>query len=75
MLIILMNFINVVVVVLLSDENPLAMFVVTEHGGHLGYYESLGLFKISEITWMDKAILQYILAVMCVKSAQRSNPS
>jgi len=44
------------------------MFVVTQHGGHLGYYESGGLFGISDITWMDKAILQYILAVLCVKS-------
>ncbi|XP_048589593.1 monoacylglycerol lipase ABHD2 [Nematostella vectensis] len=55
-------------------ENPNAMFVVTEHGGHLGYYEG-GLIGISDLTWLDRSLLQYILAVLSITSINASKTS
>lgn len=61
--------------------NPNAIFVVTRHGGHLGFYEG-GPFSVSTLTWMDRAIMQYIIAVMgilgsgaCVSQAKERKTS
>jgi len=43
--------------------NESALFVVTYHGGHLGFFEG-GLFGVSPLTWLDKALMQYIVAVL-----------
>ena len=47
--------------------NESAVFVVTHHGGHLGFYEG-GFFTVFPLTWLDKAVIQYIKAVLKVKN-------
>ena len=47
--------------------NESAVFVVTHHGGHLGFYEG-GFFTVFPLTWLDKAVIQYINAVLKVKN-------
>ena len=44
------------------DYNPNAMFVRTDHGGHLGYFEG-GWFFHNEMRWTDRLIFQYITAL------------
>ena len=51
-----------------SECNEAALFVVTHHGGHLGFYEG-GFFTVSPLTWLDKAVMQYIMAVLKVKQS------
>lgn len=50
--------------------NESAVFVVTHHGGHLGFYEG-GFFTVFPLTWLDKAVIQYILAVLKVKKEEK----
>ncbi|XP_078343367.1 monoacylglycerol lipase ABHD2-like isoform X1 [Oculina patagonica] len=52
--------------------NESAIFVVTHHGGHLGFYEG-GLFTVYPLTWLDKAVMQYIMAVMNVKQSEKES--
>ena len=54
--------------------NESALFVVTYHGGHLGFYEG-GLVDVSPLSWMDKALIQYIKAVMKVKRSSKDSSS
>ena len=35
---------------------------MTRHGGHLGFYEG-GVMAISPLTWLDKAVMEYVTAV------------
>lgn len=39
------------------------MFVVPFHGGHLGFFEG-GFLSVYPLTWLDKALMQYIIAVV-----------
>ncbi|XP_067936020.1 abhydrolase domain-containing protein 2-like [Watersipora subatra] len=55
--------------------NSKALFVITKYGGHLGFYESeegSRLFAHGVYTWLDKAVIQYIGAVLLV-TAQASS--
>ena len=54
--------------------NESALFVVTYHGGHLGFYEG-GILDVSPLSWMDKALIQYIKAVMKVKRSSKDSSS
>lgn len=54
--------------------NEAALFVVTHHGGHLGFYEG-GFFTVSPLTWLDKAVMQYIMAVLKVKQSEEKSSS
>ena len=56
-----------------SECNEAALFVVTHHGGHLGFYEG-GLLTVSPLTWLDKAVMQYIMAVLKVKQSEEKSP-
>ena len=42
-----------------ASVNSKAVFVLTEEGGHLGFYEG-GLLIPNTITWMDRLVVQYI---------------
>lgn len=55
-----------------SECNEAALFVVTHHGGHLGFYEG-GLLTVSPLTWLDKAVMQYIMAVLKVKKSEEQS--
>lgn len=55
-----------------SECNEAALFVVTYHGGHLGFYEG-GLLTVSPLTWLDKAVMQYIVAVLKVKQTENKS--
>jgi len=46
---------------------------VTYHGGHLGFYEG-GVVDVSPLSWMDKALIQYIKAVLKVKRSSKQTP-
>ena len=52
--------------------NESALFVVTYHGGHLGFYEG-GVLDVSPLSWMDKVLIQYIKAVMKVKRSSKDS--
>ncbi|XP_064616672.1 monoacylglycerol lipase ABHD2-like [Liolophura sinensis] len=56
-------------------EHKNALFVVTKHGGHLGFFEH-GLVKPDRITWLDRAVLQFANAVvsLCDIRADQGNP-
>ncbi|CAJ1055989.1 monoacylglycerol lipase ABHD2 isoform X3 [Xyrichtys novacula] len=46
----------------LSEKMPNVMFVLTQHGGHLGFFEGAVLFP-QPLTWMDKVIVEYTDAI------------
>ena len=43
------------------DLNPCAMFVRTQYGGHLGFFEG-GVVRANAVSWIDRLILQYARA-------------
>lgn len=57
--------------VLFLVVNDKALFVITKHGGHLGFYEAegAGLLTYGAYTWLDKAVVQYASAVLLVTAS------
>ena len=49
------------------------MFVITRHGGHLGFFEG-ELLAVNPITWLDKALIQYTTAVMQANRSEDHSP-
>ncbi|XP_007573520.1 monoacylglycerol lipase ABHD2 [Poecilia formosa] len=47
---------------MLADKMPNVMFALTEHGGHMGFFEGAVLFP-HPLTWMDKVIVEYTDAI------------
>lgn len=45
-----------------AEKMPNVMFVLTQHGGHLGFFEGAVLFP-QPLTWMDKVIVEYTDAI------------
>ena len=54
-------------------SNESAIFVITRHGGHLGFFEG-GLLAVNPITWLDKALIQYTTAVMQANRSEDHSP-
>lgn len=46
----------------LAEKMPNVMFALTEHGGHMGFFEGAVLFP-QPLTWMDKVIVEYTNAI------------
>ncbi|XP_015241988.1 PREDICTED: abhydrolase domain-containing protein 2 [Cyprinodon variegatus] len=46
----------------LAEEMPNVTFALTEHGGHMGFFEGAVLFP-QPLTWMDKVIVEYTDAI------------
>lgn len=46
----------------LAEKMPNVMFALTQHGGHLGFFEGAVLFPLP-LTWMDKFIVNYTDAI------------
>lgn len=46
----------------LTEKKPNAIFALTLHGGHLGFFEGAVLFP-QPLTWMDKVIVAYATAI------------
>lgn len=44
------------------DKMGNIMFALTQHGGHMGFFEGDGLFP-QPLTWMDKTIVEYTNAI------------
>lgn len=44
------------------EEMPNVTFALTEHGGHMGFFEGAVLFP-QPLTWMDKVIVEYTDAI------------
>uniref|UniRef100_A0A7N9AMS7 Monoacylglycerol lipase ABHD2 n=1 Tax=Mastacembelus armatus TaxID=205130 RepID=A0A7N9AMS7_9TELE len=42
----------------LAEKKPNVIFALTQHGGHLGFFEGAVLFP-QPLTWMDKVIVEY----------------
>ncbi|XP_034540702.1 monoacylglycerol lipase ABHD2-like [Notolabrus celidotus] len=42
----------------LAEKMPNVIFALTQHGGHLGFFEGAVLFP-QPLTWMDKVIVEY----------------
>lgn len=52
-----------------TEINDRALFISTKHGGHLGFFECQEghrFFHRGTYTWLDKAIVEYIQAVLKV---------
>ena len=49
---------------IITEFNPNALFVRTEHGGHLGYFEG-GLVRPKDVAWIDRLLVEY--ADACVE--------
>ncbi|KAF7657958.1 hypothetical protein LDENG_00019960 [Lucifuga dentata] len=43
----------------LAEKMPNVMFALTQHGGHLGFFEGAVLFP-QPLTWMDKIVVNYV---------------
>ncbi|XP_013119645.1 monoacylglycerol lipase ABHD2-B isoform X2 [Oreochromis niloticus] len=46
----------------LAEKMPNVIFALTQHGGHMGFFEGAVLFP-QPLTWMDKVIVEYTNAV------------
>ncbi|KAK1887936.1 Monoacylglycerol lipase ABHD2 [Dissostichus eleginoides] len=46
----------------LAEKMPNVIFALTQHGGHLGFFEGAVLFP-QPLTWMDKVIVEYTNAI------------
>ncbi|XP_019729577.1 monoacylglycerol lipase ABHD2-B-like [Hippocampus comes] len=46
----------------LSEKMPNVIFALTQHGGHLGFFEGAVLFP-QPLTWMDKVIVEFADAI------------
>ncbi|XP_071498740.1 monoacylglycerol lipase ABHD2-like [Diadema antillarum] len=46
-----------------SQRSPCAVYAVTKHGGHLGFFEG-GFLRANTVSWMDRALMQYVDAVV-----------
>ncbi|XP_029010569.1 monoacylglycerol lipase ABHD2 [Betta splendens] len=54
----------------LSEKMPNVMFALTQHGGHLGFFEGAVLLP-QPLTWMDKVIVEYTDAICLWEKSQR----
>jgi hypothetical protein len=50
----------------LAEKQPKSIFVVTQHGGHLGYYE--GGVVPNRLSWLDKLVVEFSRA--CIQANQ-----
>ncbi|KAK5608065.1 Monoacylglycerol lipase ABHD2-B [Crenichthys baileyi] len=55
----------------LAEEMPNVMFALTEHGGHMGFFEGAVVFP-QPLTWMDKVILEYTNAICDWEKKQKA---
>ncbi|MCJ8734297.1 hypothetical protein PDJAM_G00233610 [Pangasius djambal] len=46
----------------LADQKENVIFVLTQHGGHMGFFEGAMLFP-QPLTWIDKVIISYANAI------------
>lgn len=46
----------------LAEKMPNVVFTLTQHGGHMGFFEGAVLFP-QPLTWMDKVIVEYTDAI------------
>ncbi|KAM4572894.1 monoacylglycerol lipase ABHD2-like isoform 1-T2 [Odontesthes bonariensis] len=46
----------------LAEKMPNVIFALTQHGGHMGFFEGAVLFP-QPLTWMDKVIVEYTDAI------------
>ncbi|XP_067653028.1 monoacylglycerol lipase ABHD2-like [Haliotis asinina] len=53
-----------------AESHDNCIFVVTRHGGHLGYFEG-GYFTPSPITWIDRAVLEFADAMVAMEEKQQ----
>ncbi|EDV24939.1 uncharacterized protein TRIADDRAFT_56371 [Trichoplax adhaerens] len=51
----------------LSSTKDKALFVVTQNGGHLGFFEG-GVVIPETVTWIDRVIVEYIKSIIFVSS-------
>ena len=45
-----------------TQRNHNAMFIATDYGGHLGFFEG-GFFSPSPLSWLDRLVFEYTDAV------------
>ena len=50
------------------------MFAVTQHGGHLGYFEG-GLLMPNDLTWLDRVVVEYCNALLHISNSTRASVS
>ncbi|KAM4553638.1 monoacylglycerol lipase ABHD2 isoform 1-T2 [Fundulus diaphanus] len=55
----------------LAEKMPNVMFALTEHGGHMGFFEGAVLFP-QPLTWMDKVIVEYTNAICHWKRKEKA---
>lgn len=45
-----------------TEKNKNALYIETEHGGHLGYYDG-GFLLPRPVTWLDRTVLSLATAL------------
>ena len=56
-----------------AESHPKSLFVLTQYGGHLGYYE--GGVVPNRVTWMDRLIQEFIRGCMEANQDPKLNTS
>lgn len=51
-----------------AETLPNCIFALTDHGGHLGYFEN-GFVRPNNLTWMDRAIIDFANAVTALHAS------
>lgn len=49
-----------------AERHDKAVFILSTHGGHLGFYEG-GLFKPNPVTWLDRTAVGIADAIISDK--------
>eukprot|EP00057_Strongylocentrotus_purpuratus_P005467 XP_003731040.1 PREDICTED: abhydrolase domain-containing protein 2-B-like [Strongylocentrotus purpuratus] len=55
-----------------SQKSTSAIYAVTKHGGHLGFFEG-GFLKANTVSWLDRMLTQYIDGTLELNKTIHSN--
>ena len=61
------RFINDVSYSLHTEMNPNAIFVSTDYGGHMAFYEG-SFLALNAISWIDRVVVDYTRAVHVLRN-------
>ncbi|XP_063952750.1 monoacylglycerol lipase ABHD2-like [Lytechinus pictus] len=56
----------------ISQKSNCAIYAVTKHGGHLGFFEG-GFLKANTVSWLDRMLIQYVDGTLELNKTLHSN--
>lgn len=54
----------------ITESHKKALFVLTKHGGHLGYFTKTGRQYVDPTTWLERMVLDYVDATTGISRSQ-----